>query len=101
MFTMNTVPSQITMYSGDSDTGPARPGAAPRCTMADAHSPRARSGRPNDYATRAEYAATSPRLPLDRPRLPRTPLEAHVAGSPPSPARTAPGTSPWIRPRTG
>jgi uncharacterized NAD(P)/FAD-binding protein YdhS len=56
-FTMNTVVSQITMYSGDSDGGPARPGAGPSLGQwLAAHAPAGTvPPGPNDYATRAEY----------------------------------------------
>ncbi|MFF7181277.1 FAD/NAD(P)-binding protein [Streptomyces sp. NPDC008121] len=56
-FTMNTVVSQITMYSGDADDGPARPGAGPSlgqwlaATAAEGEVPCG----PNDYASRAQY----------------------------------------------
>ncbi|MEV4949015.1 FAD/NAD(P)-binding protein [Streptomyces sp. NPDC053755] len=56
-FTMNTVVSQITMYSGDSDGGPARPGAGPSLGqwLAATAAPGQVPPGPNDYATRAQY----------------------------------------------
>ncbi|NJQ01630.1 FAD/NAD(P)-binding protein [Streptomyces zingiberis] len=56
-FTMNTVVSQVTMYSGDPDTGPARPGAGP--SLGEWIAERARQGEeplgPDDYAPRVRY----------------------------------------------
>ncbi|MEU2119864.1 FAD/NAD(P)-binding protein [Streptomyces sp. NPDC016459] len=56
-FTMNTVVSQITMYSGDSDDGPARPGAGP--SLGQWHAANTPPGQtplgPNGYASRADY----------------------------------------------
>ncbi|MER5311284.1 FAD/NAD(P)-binding protein [Streptomyces sp. NPDC002773] len=56
-FTMNTVISQVTMYSGDPDDGPARPGAGP--SLGQWIAERARSGEeplgPDDYAPRVRY----------------------------------------------
>ncbi|MER6911530.1 FAD/NAD(P)-binding protein [Streptomyces sp. NPDC000594] len=56
-FTMNTVISQVTMYSGDPDGGPARPGAGP--SLGQWIEERARLGEeplgPDDYAPRVRY----------------------------------------------
>ncbi|MCH0541221.1 FAD/NAD(P)-binding protein [Streptomyces sp. MUM 203J] len=57
-FTMNTVISQVTMYSGDPDGGPARPGAGP--SLGQWIEERARvAGEeplgPDDYAPRVRY----------------------------------------------
>ncbi|MGW0772195.1 FAD/NAD(P)-binding protein [Streptomyces sp. NPDC002835] len=56
-FTMNTVISQVTMYSGDPDDGPARPGAGP--SLGQWIEERARLGEeplgPDDYAPRVRY----------------------------------------------
>ncbi|MFV0128563.1 FAD/NAD(P)-binding protein [Streptomyces sp. HMX112] len=57
-FTMNTVISQVTMYSGDPDGGPARPGAGPSLGQWIAQRA-AESGEeplgPDDYAPRVRY----------------------------------------------
>ncbi|MFD0359572.1 FAD/NAD(P)-binding protein, partial [Streptomyces sp. NPDC127110] len=56
-FTMNTVVSQVTMYSGRPDGGPARPGAGP--SLGEWVAARARPGQeplgPDDYAPRVVY----------------------------------------------
>ncbi|WP_306323850.1 MULTISPECIES: FAD/NAD(P)-binding protein [unclassified Streptomyces] len=56
-FTMNTVISQVTMYSGGPDEGPARPGAGP--SLGEWIERRARQGEeplgPDDYASRVRY----------------------------------------------
>ncbi|GGY85706.1 hypothetical protein CP967_24790 [Streptomyces nitrosporeus] len=57
-FTMNTVVSQVTMYSGDPDGGPDRPGAGP--SLGDWIARRARDAGeellgPDDYAPRVRY----------------------------------------------
>ncbi|MCQ0000586.1 FAD/NAD(P)-binding protein [Streptomyces sudanensis] len=56
-FTMNTVVSQVTMYSGDPDGGPARPGAGP--SLGEWIAERALLGEellgPDDYAPRVRY----------------------------------------------
>ncbi|MFE9042602.1 FAD/NAD(P)-binding protein [Streptomyces sp. NPDC007818] len=56
-FTMNTVISQVTMYSGDPDGGPSRPGAGP--SLGEWIADRARAGEeplgPDDYASRVRY----------------------------------------------
>ncbi|MER5771694.1 FAD/NAD(P)-binding protein [Streptomyces sp. NPDC001985] len=56
-FTMNTVVSQVTMYSGDRDEGPARPGAGP--SLGQWIEERAAAGEellgPDDYAPRVRY----------------------------------------------
>ncbi|MEU8437041.1 FAD/NAD(P)-binding protein [Streptomyces sp. NPDC029216] len=56
-FTMNTVVSQITMYSGRPDGGPARPGAGP--SLGEWIAARALPGEqvlgPDDYAPRVVY----------------------------------------------
>ncbi|MCY0949951.1 FAD/NAD(P)-binding protein [Streptomyces sp. H27-S2] len=56
-FTMNTVISQVTMYSGDPDGGPARPGAGP--SLGQWIEARALLGEeplgPDDYAPRVRY----------------------------------------------
>ncbi|MFE1781500.1 FAD/NAD(P)-binding protein [Streptomyces sp. NPDC059506] len=57
-FTMNTVVGQVTMYSGDPDGGPARPGAGP--SLGQWITERARTHGeeplgPNDYASRLRY----------------------------------------------
>ncbi|OII65126.1 hypothetical protein BJP40_18005 [Streptomyces sp. CC53] len=57
-FTMNTVISQVTMYSGDPDGGPARPGAGP--SLGQWIEERARTAGeellgPDDYAPRVRY----------------------------------------------
>ncbi|MFE7414650.1 FAD/NAD(P)-binding protein [Streptomyces laurentii] len=83
-FTMNTVASQITMYSGDSDTGPARPGAGPSLHQwLTAHTPAGQEpAGPNDYATRAEYGRYLADVyrSIVRALPPHAALEAHVAG---------------------
>ncbi|HEX2417828.1 MAG TPA: FAD/NAD(P)-binding protein [Micromonosporaceae bacterium] len=55
-FTMNTVVSEVTMYSGESDGGPARPGAGPSLGewIETSREPDERLG-PNDYASRLLY----------------------------------------------
>ncbi|MER6995708.1 FAD/NAD(P)-binding protein [Streptomyces sp. NPDC000410] len=57
-FTMNTVISQVTMYSGDPDGGPARPGAGPSLGQWIEHRA-AEFGEeplgPDDYAPRVRY----------------------------------------------
>ncbi|MCX5380558.1 FAD/NAD(P)-binding protein [Streptomyces sp. NBC_00091] len=56
-FTMNTVVSQVTMYSGRPDGGPARPGAGP--SLGEWIAARALPGEevlgPDDYAPRVVY----------------------------------------------
>ncbi|MFC0865468.1 FAD/NAD(P)-binding protein [Sphaerimonospora cavernae] len=57
-FTMNTVISQVTMYSGEQDEGPARPGAGP--SLGQWIAQRAKDLDedylgPNDYAPRVRY----------------------------------------------
>ncbi|GAB3108441.1 FAD/NAD(P)-binding protein [Streptomyces calidiresistens] len=56
-FTMNTVVSQVTMYSGEPDGGPTRPGAGP--SLGQWVAERARRGGeplgPDDYAPRVLY----------------------------------------------
>ncbi|WP_051717428.1 FAD/NAD(P)-binding protein [Streptomyces megasporus] len=57
-FTMNTVVGQVTMYSGDPDDGPARPGAGPSLGQWIAERARAHGEEPlgpNDYASRLRY----------------------------------------------
>ncbi|HVQ90975.1 MAG TPA: FAD/NAD(P)-binding protein [Mycobacteriales bacterium] len=51
-FTMNTVAEQVTMYSGDADGGPARPGAGPSLAQWLAG---AGAGGSGDYASRLRY----------------------------------------------
>jgi methylaspartate mutase epsilon subunit len=55
-FTMNTVVSEVTMYSGDLDDGPPRPGAGPSLGqwIEKTCAPEDRLG-PNDYASRLQY----------------------------------------------
>lgn len=56
-FTMNTVISQVTMYSGAPDDGPHRPGAGP--SLGEWIAQRAEAGEeplgPDDYAPRVRY----------------------------------------------
>ncbi|MFE3515979.1 FAD/NAD(P)-binding protein [Streptomyces sp. NPDC059166] len=57
-FTMNTVVSQVTMYSGDMDDGPDRPGAGP--SLGEWIARRAQEAGeellgPDDYASRVRY----------------------------------------------
>ncbi|MGW5970824.1 FAD/NAD(P)-binding protein [Streptomyces sp. NPDC055186] len=57
-FTMNTVISQVTMYSGDPDDGPARPGAGPSLGQWIAQRAEADGTEPlgpDDYAPRVRY----------------------------------------------
>ncbi|MFE5734570.1 FAD/NAD(P)-binding protein [Streptomyces sp. NPDC056528] len=56
-FTMNTVISQVTMYSGDPDGGPARPGAGPSLGqwIAEQTAPGEEPLGPDDYASRVTY----------------------------------------------
>ncbi|MFI8194314.1 FAD/NAD(P)-binding protein [Streptomyces sp. NPDC085946] len=56
-FTMNTVISQVTMYSGDPDGGPARPGAGPSLGqwIAEQSAPGQEPLGPDDYASRVRY----------------------------------------------
>lgn len=61
-FTMNTVVSQVTMYSGDPDGGPARPGAGPRWASGSPSAPcwaRSCSG-PTTTRRASGTATTSP-----------------------------------------
>ncbi|MCG3043361.1 FAD/NAD(P)-binding protein [Streptomyces sp. S1A] len=57
-FTMNTVVGQVTMYSGEPDGGPARPGAGPSLGQWIAERARTHGEEPlgpNDYASRLRY----------------------------------------------
>ncbi|GAA2992096.1 FAD/NAD(P)-binding protein [Kitasatospora albolonga] len=57
-FTMNTVVGQVTMYSGDPDGGPARPGAGPSLGQWIAERARTHGEPllgPDDYASRQRY----------------------------------------------
>lgn len=57
-FTMNTVVGQVTMYSGDPDGGPARPGAGPSLGQWIAERARTHGEPllgPDDYASRRRY----------------------------------------------
>ncbi|WP_440073697.1 FAD/NAD(P)-binding protein [Streptosporangium sp. OZ121] len=57
-FTMNTVVGQVTMYSGEPDDGPARPGAGPSLGQWIAEQARAHGQQPlgsDDYASRQRY----------------------------------------------
>ncbi|MEU8544849.1 FAD/NAD(P)-binding protein [Streptomyces sp. NPDC048717] len=83
-FTMNTVASQITMYSGDGDQGPARPGAGPSLhewLVAQTPAGEEPAG-PNDYATRAEYGRYLADVyrSVVRALPPHATLDAHRAG---------------------
>ncbi len=79
-FTMNTVISQVTMYSGDPDGGPARPGAGP--SLGQWIEERARTAGeellgPDDYAPRVRYGEY---LVDDVPDRRRRPARARGAG---------------------